>query len=649
MAVAAGASPKSRTFRLSPIPSPEAERKAAGNPFRRPGTAELIGLKEREKAARKQERELMSTLSVPDKGTLLMQKQNKIRRRASLESDMPHAATLAAPTRSHTSLGSYTTPERVPPFVGSRTAPLPARSRSVEPSSSRTPLRSPSAQLMDSLALKTRNRTVQNQSLNDYVQHKRDLFMQQYTITVKQDEIEKLRTTAENEEERLARASQQLEEDARRFETHLQDNDRAAMEAIRAADGQAKIKQQRNDELKRLTTEVAAAKDQIAKCEDRLHLLHLYRNFLYHLSPKEWLDEQLAKIADHRRERLQAVSPALSPTPTPAPTAAPRLSRPQVSAASLPMPAPRKTAVTFASSAASAASRRGPPTRRSSQATLAPPVASGPPSPGVEAPPGTPEPVSPLAILEEDVDADEDVDSALFFTSPGQLLQMFHELEEDCLFRITLIQEVEATLQLITETTTNERAKIEQERGQMIDRVETLERALADQIRKAQKLKQFYDFMVTNHNEQEEAEIDGLIAKVSQVYSSVLGENEASINEVQMLANIESLLDTLTAAVDAMPADLVEKAQEERDRARRLRARDEKLAAQKRHQEERLRMHQLRAQAMPKRKTGKKLMFRSAPPKAQVVADDAKRLARHKSRASMVSYDLLDEFQTFFM
>ena len=46
-----------------------------------------------------------------------------------------------------------------------------------------------------------------------------------------------------------------------------------------------------------------------------------------------------------------------------------------------------------------------------------------------------------------------------------------------------------------------------------------------------------------------------------------------------------------------------------------MRAREEKLEAQKLHQEERVRKALERAQAAPKRTVGKKLMYRSAPPK----------------------------------
>jgi hypothetical protein len=103
--------------------------------------------------------------------------------------------------------------------------------------------------------------------------------------------------------------------------------------------------------------------------------------------------------------------------------------------------------------------------------------------------------------------------------------------------------------------------------------------------------------------------------KVGAVYVECIGENEANISALQMLTNIENKLEELFEMIAKMPADKVEAAEKAKEKQRRLRAREEKLEAQKLHQEERVRKALERAQAAPKRTTGKKLMYRSAPPK----------------------------------
>lgn len=99
------------------------------------------------------------------------------------------------------------------------------------------------------------------------------------------------------------------------------------------------------------------------------------------------------------------------------------------------------------------------------------------------------------------------------------------------------------------------------------------------------------------------------------MYAGSIGENEANISALQMLTNIENRLEELFEAIAKMPPEQVAEAEKAKEKQRRLRAREEKLEAQRLHQEERVRKALERAQAAPKTQTGKKLMYRSAPPK----------------------------------
>lgn len=87
-----------------------------------------------------------------------------------------------------------------------------------------------------------------------------------------------------------------------------------------------------------------------------------------------------------------------------------------------------------------------------------------------------------------------------------------------------------------------------------------------------------------------------------------IGDNEANINTLQMLTNIENKLEELFEAIEAMPPDLVEAAEKAKEKERRMRLREEKLAAQRAHQEERVRKALERAKADPKKKVRKKLL-----------------------------------------
>ena len=119
-----------------------------------------------------------------------------------------------------------------------------------------------------------------------------------------------------------------------------------------------------------------------------------------------------------------------------------------------------------------------------------------------------------------------------------------------------------------------------------------------------------------------------LDTKVAEVYRLCIGENEANISTLQMLTNIENRLEELFEKIAKMPPDKVEEAERAKEKQRRLRLREEQLAAQRRHQEERVRKALERAQAAPKKQTGKRLVFRSAPPKKRGNGErEAKRVA----------------------
>ena len=69
-----------------------------------------------------------------------------------------------------------------------------------------------------------------------------------------------------------------------------------------------------------------------------------------------------------------------------------------------------------------------------------------------------------------------------------------------------------------------------------------------------------------------------------------------------MLTNIENKLEELFENIESMPPDLVEAAEKAKEKERRMRLREEKLAAQRAHQEERVRKALERAKADPKKK-----------------------------------------------
>lgn len=72
-----------------------------------------------------------------------------------------------------------------------------------------------------------------HENLHDFVVKKREMFLLQYALGVKRDEIRKLEQTSQREEQKLLDDEKLLEEDASKFDAFLKENDKNSVEAIK--------------------------------------------------------------------------------------------------------------------------------------------------------------------------------------------------------------------------------------------------------------------------------------------------------------------------------------------------------------------------------------------------------------------------------
>ncbi len=79
----------------------------------------------------------------------------------------------------------------------------------------------------------TRDRHIEKEDLSSYIGRKREMFLVQYSLGVKKDEISKLIAIREAEEKKLEAAEQYIELSATVFDEFLKENDKAAVEAIK--------------------------------------------------------------------------------------------------------------------------------------------------------------------------------------------------------------------------------------------------------------------------------------------------------------------------------------------------------------------------------------------------------------------------------
>ncbi|KAM4651934.1 cilia- and flagella-associated protein 100 [Discoglossus pictus] len=437
----------------------------------------------------------------------------------------------------------------------------------------------------------TRDRQVQKESLHDYINKKREMFLLQYSLTVKRDEIQKLEAQALAEEMKLEKAEHYLEEDAVRFDEFLKQNDRNSVEALKQADKESKLKMEKVAEIKKLTTQMVNIKSDISKCEEILREYLMYKDFLFRLSPKTWRDKSLQKKAERKKSVVTFPGEMEK-----------RSSEAKVSSTPGKKTEGKLSGYVAQWRESTRESRR--PSRQSTKTVMSKKMSN-----------------AAFTVEEKDssdtlVLSDSEEEPELYFTDPQQLLDIFAELEEQNLSLIQNSQETEEAMEEMRQSITNTKAKMEKESQELKENIEKLKVALVKEEKKKEDLElKSRVFSFGQHKaDDQETMLQSLSKKVEEIYLTCVGENQTNMDTLQMLAIIEHQLEKLLDNIDMIPQDKIEVAEKTKEKERRLKLREEKIKQQKLHQEERLRKALERAQADPKKSTGRKLMCRSEPP-----------------------------------
>lgn len=132
----------------------------------------------------------------------------------------------------------------------------------------------------------TRDRCIEKEDLASYVSRKREMFLVEYALGVKRDEIRKLEEIAKTEEQKLEAAEKYLEESATMFDEFLKENDKSAVEAIKQAEAAAKSKLEKVQEIKRINAQLMTIKNEISRNIEQLTELRTYRQFLNAIAPQ---------------------------------------------------------------------------------------------------------------------------------------------------------------------------------------------------------------------------------------------------------------------------------------------------------------------------------------------------------------------------
>ncbi|XP_059246453.1 cilia- and flagella-associated protein 100 isoform X2 [Mustela nigripes] len=438
----------------------------------------------------------------------------------------------------------------------------------------------------------TKERKMESDNMNIYINQKRQIFLIQYALDMKRKEIQRLEMLAAKEEAELEQAEKSLEKDAALFDEFLRENDRSSVQALRAAEKETKAKVEKIIEIRELTTQIMNIKSEISKFEDTLQHYKIYKDFLYKLSPKEWLEEKEKKHQDLKKTKEATEPPKENISFS---TGGDKDGQgPKKPSKSLPVTRLRR----LLSSTMSLQYSRQP----SLSSELDPKGSSS------------------ISTMYEDPDSDGE-ELELYFTDPQQLLDIFMKLEEQNLSLIQNTQEMEEALDDLNVTLKNTQIRMDKEVNQLKQWVTTLMMSITKEEETAAELElkaRVFHFGKYK-GAQEDKLLESLNRKVLDVYQQCIGsQQESNLGAVQMLTIIEHHLNELLENLERVPQIKIEQAEKAKEKERRMRLREEKVMMQKRLQEERVQRAQARAQAEIKKKRGRRLVSRSRPPALKV-------------------------------
>jgi hypothetical protein len=134
-------------------------------------------------------------------------------------------------------------------------------------------------------------KTKEKENLNEMIQKNKEMFLMEYALSVKRDEIKKLEDKTKAREEELTKYAKRLEDQTQKFDAFLKENNVKTMEATRRADAETKVKLEKVQEIKRLNNEIASIKNELAKYDEQLEDCKRYKEFLDKLTPPDWMED----------------------------------------------------------------------------------------------------------------------------------------------------------------------------------------------------------------------------------------------------------------------------------------------------------------------------------------------------------------------
>ena len=130
-----------------------------------------------------------------------------------------------------------------------------------------------------------------SENIRDYVEQKKEIFRVEMKYRILKEEREKIYKRISNKESALKRSEELLLYDTQKFTEHIDRNKVLKEEAIAQANLETQGKKDKEAEIKQMDQRKAAITAEISRNEEYLESLKKYKSFLDELTPQKWRDE----------------------------------------------------------------------------------------------------------------------------------------------------------------------------------------------------------------------------------------------------------------------------------------------------------------------------------------------------------------------
>ncbi|KAJ4945728.1 hypothetical protein JOQ06_023407 [Pogonophryne albipinna] len=402
-------------------------------------------------------------------------------------------------------------------------------------------------------------------SKHDLISMERQKAVLELSLMMKRSEILKMDKIIAKEDRQLRQLEKNIERDNLKFEEFLRENEKKSVEARTFFEQEAKAKQEKNAEIKKLTAGIGTVTSEIAKFEDILIDYKRYKELLFELSPPEWQEAQKTKALKNKdlsegeaqEKEESAVRKGLE----------------------MEVYGPGRELASITETGLSSAN---------SDAVIT---------------------ISKLDSGHSEFEEDPE----LYFSDPQQLMNLVTELTEQILSLIQNSTRVEETLEKLKQSVDTTSKKIEKDKEQLTLQINDMKQRIDVEKERGAKLGQKVELHVILKTEDQDVVLDDLGDKVDEVHCCCVDDRITNLSTLEKLANIENRIALLLQSLESIPEDSLEMMKKIKDSERRSRQREEKLREQREKQQERMRRYLERSLADSKKITGRKLVPRCKP------------------------------------